>query len=49
MNKIANKQLENKFQETLEEIQDFITKEEDVLSYMLFPDVAEDFLKRHYR
>ena len=42
-------QLENKFQETLEEIQDFITKEEDVLSYMLFPDVAEDFLKRHYR
>jgi len=41
--------LENKFEETLKEIQDFITKEEDVLSYMLFPDVAEDFLKRHYR
>lgn len=41
--------LENKFEETKEEIQDFITKEEDVLSYMLFPDVAEDFLKRHYR
>jgi oxaloacetate decarboxylase alpha subunit len=41
--------LENKFEATLNEIKDFITKEEDVLSYILFPDVAEDFLKKHYR
>ncbi len=41
--------MDNKFEETLEEIKDFVTKEEDVLSYILFPEVAEDFLKRHYR
>lgn len=41
--------LEDQFEKTLDEIKDFITKEEDVLSYILFPDVAEDFLKRHYR
>ncbi|MGM0437034.1 MAG: oxaloacetate decarboxylase subunit alpha [Bacillota bacterium] len=41
--------LDNKFEETMDEIKDFITKEEDVLSYILFPEVAEDFLKRHYR
>ena len=41
--------LEDQFEKTLNEVKDFITKEEDVLSYILFPDVAEDFLKRHYR
>lgn len=41
--------LEDQFDKTLNEIKDFITKEEDVLSYILFPEVAEDFLKRHYR
>ncbi|MGM0409344.1 MAG: oxaloacetate decarboxylase subunit alpha [Bacillota bacterium] len=41
--------LDDKFEETLDQIKDFITKEEDVLSYILFPEVAEDFLKKHYR
>mgnify|MGYP006298129239 CR=1 FL=1 len=41
--------LDDEFEPTLNKIKDFITKEEDVLSYILFPDVAEDFLKRHYR
>jgi oxaloacetate decarboxylase alpha subunit len=41
--------LDDEFESTLNKIKDFITKEEDVLSYILFPDVAEDFLKKHYR
>jgi len=41
--------LDDEYESTLNKIKDFITKEEDVLSYILFPDVAEDFLKRHYR
>lgn len=41
--------LEPEFDLTLKKIKDFITKEEDVLSYILFPDVAEEFLKRHYK
>ncbi|SJZ36513.1 oxaloacetate decarboxylase, alpha subunit [Selenihalanaerobacter shriftii] len=41
--------LEPKFDITLKKIKDFITKEEDVLSYILFPGVAEKFLKKHYQ
>ncbi len=40
--------LEPIYEKTLAEIKDFITKEEDVLSYILFPEVAEPFLKKHY-
>ena len=42
-------QLEPKFEKTLDQIKDIVTKEEDVLSYILFPDVAEGFLKKHYK
>ncbi len=41
--------LEGKLETTRTKIKDFITKEEDILSYILFPDVAESFLKKHYR
>lgn len=40
--------LEPAFDKTLEEIKDIITKEEDVLSYILFPEIAEKFLRAHY-
>ena len=38
----------SRFAETLDSIKDFVTKEEDVLSYILFPEIAEEFLKKHY-
>mgnify|MGYP006279034605 FL=1 len=41
--------LEPQFEKTLNEIMDMVTKEEDVLSYILFPDVAEEFLKKRYK
>ncbi len=34
------------FEQTKEEIKEFAPTDEDVLSYLLFPQVAEDFLKR---
>lgn len=40
--------LEPMFDKAFAEIKDIVTKEEDVLSYVLFPEVAEEFLKRHY-
>ena len=41
--------LEPIFDKTFEKIKDIVTKEEDVLSYALFPEVAEEFLKKHYK
>ncbi|MCK8826046.1 pyruvate carboxylase subunit B [Fuchsiella alkaliacetigena] len=41
--------LKPQFEANLEEIKEFITKEEDVLSYILFPGVAESFLKENYK
>jgi len=40
--------LEPMFDEIYEKIKDIVTKEEDVLSYALFPKVAEKFLNSHY-
>lgn len=37
--------LEPIFNTTKEEIKDLTTKDEDVLSYILFPQIAEDFIK----
>ncbi len=41
--------LEPIFEKTLNEIKDIITKEEDIISYILFPEVAKGFLERHYK
>lgn len=38
--------LEPVFHKTKEEISDFAQKDEDILSYILFPQVAEEFLKK---
>jgi oxaloacetate decarboxylase alpha subunit len=38
--------IEPVFEKTREEIKDFAKTDEDVLSYILFPQIAEDFLKR---
>jgi oxaloacetate decarboxylase alpha subunit len=40
--------LEPAFDKTKEEVKDFAKTDEDVLSYLLFPQVAESFLKNKY-
>lgn len=41
--------LEPIFDKTKEEVKDFAKTDEDVLSYILFPQIAEDFLKKRIR
>jgi len=40
--------LDKKFEKTMDKIKNIASKEEDVLSYILFPEVAEKFLQKHY-
>jgi oxaloacetate decarboxylase (Na+ extruding) subunit alpha len=41
--------LEPMFDKTREEVKDFAKTDEDVLSYILFPQIAEDFLKKRIK